>query len=426
MHNRNVLVFPGGTEVGLEVRNSLAYRKEVTLFSASAPGSNHAPFVYLTHDEVPTIEDPRWFSVLCDIAEARSIDYVFATHEDVLLELGRRRVDLPCDLITHPQETLELVRSKRSTYSALREIVRTPQVYSTTDVALPFPVFVKPDRGAGSRASLPVHSSLELESALRMDDDMLVLEYARGAELTVDCLSDRERGLLYCGPRVRTRMRSGISMDSSFVNAPEIRDIAERICSVITLHGAWFFQVRKTHDDEWCLLEVGARIGGTMALSRVRGVNLPWLSILEAERAPFEVLLGAYEARIDRALVNRWLLDVSYSTVYVDLDDTLLLHDKVNLPVVQFLFQALNQGKRIVVITRHEGDPASTLTRHRLGSIADEIVHVDRGASKVDAISDRDAIFVDDSFGERLEVSRRTGIPTFDVNMLEGLLDERV
>jgi hypothetical protein len=422
---RNVLVFPGGTEIGLEIRNCLADRKEVQLFSAAAPDSNHAPFAYRFHEVVPPLGDPEWFDALCEVIQHREIDYVFAAHEDVLLELGRRRDELGAVLVASAQETLEIARSKTATYATLQGVVRTPKLLDADDPLLAFPVFVKPDRGAGSRDARVVDSVEDLVRALSVDEQMIVSENLPGEECTVDCLSDRVRGLVYAGPRRRVRTRSGISMDSYNVQDPELDEMARAIDATLHPRGAWFFQARRASSGEWCLLEVGARIGGTMALSRARGANLAWLSILEAEGSEFDVLLGEYDVRIDRALLNRFSTGVRYSTVYVDLDDTLILGDKVNIPVVRFLFQAINAGKRIVLITRHDGDPEETLRRFRLCGVPDEIVHLDRQASKADAIADSDAIFIDDSFGERAEVARGAGIPTFDVSMLEALIDDR-
>ena len=423
---RNVLVLPGGTEIGLEVRNALANRKEVALFSAGAGGSSHAPFAFRVHDVVPDVSDPAWFDELLRVVRLRSIDYIFAAHEDVLLEVARRRDELPAVLVASPTETLEIARSKRLTYEALGDVVRVPRVLDPSDRTLAFPVFVKPDRGAGSRAANPITTAAQLQAALETDEEMLVLEYLPGDELTVDCLSDRERGLVFCGPRFRARIRAGISMDSYPVDAPEVVEMAEAIASRLELWGAWFFQVRQAVDGEWCVLEVGARVGGTMTVSRARGANLPWLSILEWERAPFEVLLNDVSVRTDRALVNRYQTDLEYGTVFVDLDDTLVVDGRVNVDVVRFLYQARNQGKRIVVITRHAGNPEETLRGLRLAELADKVVRLDRQASKVDAIDVVDGILIDDSFGERKAVASALGIPTFDANMIEVLIDDRV
>jgi carbamoyl-phosphate synthase large subunit len=42
---RNVFIFPGGTEIGLEINKSLRHCIEVQLFSAGLSVSNHAPYV---------------------------------------------------------------------------------------------------------------------------------------------------------------------------------------------------------------------------------------------------------------------------------------------------------------------------------------------------------------------------------------------
>jgi hypothetical protein len=53
---RNVLIFPGGTEIGLEIWNALKECKEINLYSASSDVSNHAPFVFKNHYIVNKIQ----------------------------------------------------------------------------------------------------------------------------------------------------------------------------------------------------------------------------------------------------------------------------------------------------------------------------------------------------------------------------------
>src|SRR5438034_9941854 len=72
----NVLVFPGGTEIGLEIQRSLRDCKEIRLYSAGSPVSNHAPFVYATHEVVPSIDDPVWIDRLNQVIRDHAIDYV--------------------------------------------------------------------------------------------------------------------------------------------------------------------------------------------------------------------------------------------------------------------------------------------------------------------------------------------------------------
>jgi hypothetical protein len=204
------------------------------------------------------------------------------------------------------------------------------------------------------------------------------------------------------------------------------QEYADAISSTLTFHGAWFFQLKRSRFGVLTLLEVAPRIAGTMALHRVLGVNFPLLSIYEQERLPIQIITNDVAVDIDRALVNRYRHNIQYSSVYVDLDDTLILNDKVNTELVRFLFQCVNAGKRLVLVTKHTGEVGQTLQRHRLTGIFDEIVHCDRGTCKADFIVEPDAIFIDDSFSERRAVREARDVQTFDCSMLEMLIEERV
>ncbi len=94
-------------------------------------------------------------------------------------------------------------------------------------------------------------------------------------------------------------------MDSRSVSDGRVLSMAESIGSVLPMRGPWFFQT-ETDDGSLCLLEIGARIAGTMALHRCDGVNFPLLGIYEEERAPITIMTNGADIRLDRALVNRY------------------------------------------------------------------------------------------------------------------------
>lgn len=421
-----VLVFPGGTEIGLELRQALAWNKDVLLFSAGADVSSHAPLVFARHFCVPSVSDQNWLDRLREVVLANSITHIFPAHDDVILALAEAGPVLPARVISSPPLTCRIARSKRHTLDALRPHVPMPRVFRTAAEVEAYPVFVKPDIGQGSYNACRADSAIELVTLLDQDPSRLILEYLPGKEYTVDCFSDREQGLLYASGRQRIRIRSGIAMSSSCIQDERFVDYARRIGSAMTFHGAWFFQVKADAQGELKLLEVAPRIGGTSALSRARGVNLPLLSLLEAERIPTRILASTQEVTIDRALVNRFRPLPSYSVLYLDLDDTLILRDRVNPEMVKLVFQALNRGVRTVLLTRHAGDLPATLRRFRLGELFDEVIHIRDGRPKGDFVRETDAIFVDDSFAERASVHAQTGIAVYDPATVEALLDERV
>ncbi len=422
----NILVFPGGTEIGLEIHKALSQCKDIRLFSAGLDVSNHAPFVYARHFLIPSIHDEGWLEHLNRVLADNAIDYIFPAYDDILVALLQNQGAIRAKVVSSPLDTAVITRSKSMTYSRMAGFLPVPEVYSDAASVDLFPVFVKPDKGQGSYDTHVVRNKEELEQLLEGNKGRIITEYLPGAEYTVDCFSDRAAGLLFCCGRERVRTKSGISMNSKIADFQDVfSEYARIITSRLVFHGAWFFQVKKDRCGVLKLLEVAPRIAGTMALHRAQGVNLPLLSIYEQERVPVVLLRNNTGIEIDRALVNRYRQQIEYAVVYVDLDDTLILNDKVNVPLISFLYQCLNKGKRVVLITKHDKDLKKTLEKYRLNNIFDEVIHLDRSDSKADHIDGHDAIFIDDSFSERKKVSEKLGIYTFDCSMLEVLLDER-
>lgn len=421
-----VLVVPGGTEIGLEIFKALQPCKDIRLFSAGSDVSNHAPYVYANHFIMPSIHEAGWLVELNQIVADNSIDYLFPAHDDVIVALARNAEKLKARVVSSPLETCTLTRSKSATYRHLESFLPVPMMYSCIDEVSSYPVFVKPDRGQGGQDTHMVSGAEQLHRLMEEERGRIVLEYLPGEEYTVDCFSDRDAGLLFCSGRERMRIRSGISMSSKVSAQQDIfADYARIIGNRLAFHGAWFFQVKRNRQGDLALLEIAPRIAGTMALPRVQGINLPLLSIYEQERLPLTLLVNHDCVQIDRALVNRYSHRIRYSTVYVDLDDTLILHDRVNIQVISFLYQCVNEGRKIVLLTKHDKDLGATLAKFRLTGLFGDIVQIGKSDAKSEHIKERDAILIDDSFSERKAASDRLGINTYDCSMLEVLLDER-
>ena len=407
---RRVLVFPGGTEIALEIREALRHCKEAVLLAAGSPGVSHADFAFAHHHPLPAVHEAGWLEALQALIRREAITHVFPAHDDALLALAEHAAELhPAKVITSPLATCRITRSKVATHAALAHVLPCPRRFAAAADVTDFPVFLKPDRGQGSQRTALAPDRVALEELLAADPDRTIWEHLPGEEYTVDCFSDRERGLLYAAGRERLRIRAGIAMSCRWVDRPEFADYARRIAAVLPLHGAWFFQVKRDARGQLALLEVAPRVGGTSALSRARGVNLPLLSLLEADRVR-----------------NRYRHSLEYRTVYCDYDDTIVLHGRLNPDAIQFLYQAIDRGIKVVLLTRHQGDLAAELRRRRLDRLFDEIVHLGPEGSKADHIRETPALFIDDSFRERAEVSRLPGVQAVEPAMLEMLINHQV
>lgn len=422
MKVRNVLVFPAGTEIGLEIHEALRQCKEVKLFGAGVFTSSHAPFAFERFYPLPSVHEADWLNSLSLLCHQLRIDYIFPAHDDVVVALAREQQHIPAVVLTASLETCLITRSKSATYSALQQVIRVPKQFGLPPLASDYPVFVKPDCGQGSQGVALVCTADALAYATTPLVDPVVCEYLPGEEYTVDCFSDRDHGLMFAGARVRRRMRNGISVNTAPVVLEEVETIARKINDTLQLHGAWFFQLKRSVEGDLTLLEVAPRIAGSMSTYRVLGVNFPLLTIFEHERAPIRLILNRDDIELDRALRNRFRHPIRFSTLYIDLDDTLILRDQVNVDAVNLVFQCVNQGIKCKLLTRHAGNLPLTLQRFRLTGLFDEVIHLSNKERKSDHIAESDAIFVDDSFAERWEVHHQLGIRTFDCSMIELLL----
>jgi len=420
---KKILVFPAGTEIGLEIFHALKHCKEISIYGAGQDISNPAKFVYPSYHILPSIHESGWENALIELCHLLQIHYIFPAYDDIIVALCRIAEKLPARIISSPPHTCEITRSKSATYHALKGIVPTPELFLTATEIQEYPVIVKPDRGQGSSGVVKVSSEAALATALAATRDGIICEYLPGEEFTIDCFSDRERGVLYAAARQRRRIRNGISVNTVTCTLPETLTFAQRIGSTLGLRGAWFFQLKRTHDSRLVLLEVAPRIAGAMAAHRITGVNFPLLSIFEEERLPLEVTPLEGEIELDRCLANRYYHSIKFDTLYIDLDDTLVLNGKINLQAMKLVFQCINAKKKVILLTRHNGDLSETLARHRLSGLFDKIIHVKEG-KKSFYIHEQNAIFVDDSFSERMDVARNCKIPTFDCSMIEMLTEQ--
>lgn len=424
-----VLVFPCGSEIGLEIHNSLKWSTHVDLFGASSV-DDHGQYVYKNYiGALPYVSSDLFIHVLNVLITQNKIDFIYPAHDSVLVKLAEESHLVKCKVIGSPPQTCLICRSKSKTYSVFQSIIRVPEQYCNIDGRMNYPVFLKPDIGQGSKGTHIAESSDELNYFITHDPTLLILEYLPGKEYTVDCFTDRKGKLLFIGGRERCRISNGISVNTRPTIDSRFRELGEIINSQIELRGAWFFQLKESKTGDLCLLEIAPRIAGSMGMYRNIGVNFALLSIFDANGYDLSINTNNCNIQMDRALCNKFTIDVYYDHVYIDFDDTIVVDNSVNGMVVSFLFQCFNNGKHIHLLTRHEythNEPIiDALHRFRLANLFDSITSIGKNDPKSLFIGQCNSIFIDDSFSERKEVSEALGIPTFDSTSVECLLDWR-
>lgn len=424
-HSVNILIFPAGAENALELYRSLRYAPRFKVFGASSV-EDHSAFVYEPENCIyglPYIQSPDFLEAFNAVLHEHNIHMVFPTHDDVSLFLLENKESIDALVVGSSVSTALICRDKRLLYNRFKNFSFCPICFEQKEESI-FPLFAKPARGQGGQGCSIVNSDQEV-SAVLQDPAMLLCEYLPGNEYTVDCFTSKNGALLFAGMRSRDVVKMGISFVSRSVPmTEECRLIAETLNTELDFRGLWFFQVKQDTHGRLKLLEVSTRIAGTMGLYRQLGVNFAQLSAYDALNMDVSVLVQPLNVTLSRCLQSIYKLQIHYDVVYMDYDDTLVCNDKINILAIQFLYQCKNSSKKIILLTKHEGDLNESLKNLNLCSgLFDEIIHLTPRETKVDKIIYKNAILVDNLFSERKDAYEKKGIYVFDVDALECLLD---
>ena len=400
-----VLVFPSGSEIGLEVIRSLKNQKDVEVFAGTT--EQNFTEALLPKDRITFVESVYSKSFESSIRSAclgLKIDFIIPAHDDVVTTLAK--IDFEkAQVISHSSKTVTCLRSKKTTYESLNDVVACPKIFSFHEISeeSKFPLFLKPDIGQGSKGTKLVKSFEDFKKSY--SKELLILEYLPGDEFTIDCFTNSKGELIFHQGRKRIRIINGISARATFVENEKFGCYARAINSRFQFCGAWFFQLKSDDKNELKLLEVGARISGTSGMLRPLGVNLPYLSVLQASGLTVSTSLNRPNILLERSISPVFILQDDFDNLYVDLDDTLIIRNKVNPSVVRLIFDFINLKKKVFCITRHNKCPKQTLSHFRLLNVFDDIIHLQQSEPKSSSMLPN-SLLIDDSYRERSDVQQ--------------------
>ena len=424
----NVLIFPSGSGVSKEIFDSLKYIRCINVYGTDADNNNFsyyqfknlilgAPFI---KDEEETIH------FIKELIKKYDIDCIYPAFDSIIVFLKKHENILGVKIISSPIDTCNICFSKKKTYELLKNDILVPKLIELDDTKS-YPVFLKPECGYGSRDSFKINNDKELEFYSSTIKNNIICEYLPGDEYTIYCFSSNKYGLIYCEARQREKTINGLSVLTKHVNLPQVKQIGQIISNKLKFIGSWFFQLKYNINNELTLLEIAPRIPGAACLHRNQGVNFPLLSIYEHFNIDIEnVLTNTYDISCYKCVENRFNISITYDTIYIDLDDTIILKNKVNTKMIQYLYHIKNNNKKIILITRNK-EPHKCLEKYYIHvNLFDQIIIVNKNEKKSNYINDVNSIFIDDSYQERSDVFNVNKINVFSCDMIETLFDEKL
>ncbi|MCX7121196.1 MAG: ATP-grasp domain-containing protein [Gammaproteobacteria bacterium] len=406
----NVLVYPSGTEIGLEIGRSLQFSKH---FHAIGLNSTHDHSEIIFNDMIydsPTVYQKEALrKKICEVVKERNIKIIIPSHDEIIVFFSEIKIEGVVFIV--PDLTLSnILRYKSSVYQQFVKCQFIPKVFEVSRIKkTDFPLFLRPNRGQGSSGAKKI---LNFDDLNNIDESNVVItEYLPGEEYTVDCFSTLNGKLLFVSSRKRDRIRSGISVRVIEVAVEEFRELSEIINERLCPKGAWFFQCKRDTQGKIKLMEVANRIAGSVGYQRIKGINLVIATLFNALGYPVLISEFTYfpEFVYERAFSHEIKVSCNFSSVYVDFDDTLLLEgNEIHYELVGMLYGLkLNRNMKIILISKHDGNLFGLLEKYKLHFLFDKIIHLSHDKEKVHYIEEEDFIFVDDSFSERIEVQKK-------------------
>ena len=161
----NILLFPAGSEIGIEIFHSLKYSHHINVFGASGK-SDHAEFIYdenhYIENENLYISNEQFIYYFNELLSNFKIEFIYPTHDDIANFLAKNQIHIKAKVITSSIQANHISRFKKETYYHFKNYDFCPIVYSHESKEIKFPVFLKPNDGQGGKEGFVADNFNEL------------------------------------------------------------------------------------------------------------------------------------------------------------------------------------------------------------------------------------------------------------------------
>lgn len=267
------------------------FSKELELFlSDSNPSKLVASSIFTkNYFQVPLANHKDYEKVLSEILEKYKIDfYIPLIDHDVYLFHSDRK-DLNTKLVSPNRKSGNILSNKLKTYEFLNNNeIRVPQCFTDqTQLDSRFDYFIKPLLGFGSRGTGIINSKTIQKSDF---ENNVIQEKLSGPEITIEVFNHSNGIKTICRERIETK--AGVCTKARIFHDTILHDIAIKICNCIEMPIAFCFQVMKSKNNDWVLIDLNPRLGaGTSMVSKVGwSLSHALLATLLGEENPFDHL----------------------------------------------------------------------------------------------------------------------------------------
>jgi carbamoyl-phosphate synthase large subunit len=119
--------------------------------------------------------------------------------------------------------------------------------------------------------------------------ELLIMEYLPGDEFSTYVFADKGK-MLYCIPNIRQKLSQHYSFEAKTVKNEQIEKMCKTIVEKLKLDYNANIQFKRSKTGKLKLIEINPRMGGTIVLPAISGINLPYFTVKQSlgEKIPLK------------------------------------------------------------------------------------------------------------------------------------------
>ncbi len=313
----NVLMTGAGAPGAAGIIKCLLQDPDINLLICDANPNASGKHIHQNFKQIPKANAPDFISQLKSIAVAEHIQVIMPLVTNELFHFAANKIEFEkygIKVLVSDYLALQIANNKGRLYTELnKKGIKVPHFHVVNNIAefekavvdLNYPqkdICFKPCVSNGSRGFRIISEQVneyhllfnekpnntfislsKIRSILKDNPfpELLVSEYLPGPEYSVDCLCKEGKAIVIV-PRIRTKMKEGISVEGEFIENKSIINYCEKIIEVLQLTGNIGIQVKESEEGEFKLLEINPRVQGTIVAGLGAGINLPLLAVKQA------------------------------------------------------------------------------------------------------------------------------------------------
>lgn len=241
---------------------------------------------------VPRCRDKEFIPYILALCSEEDVDAVIPlidTELDMFAKSKKLFAGIGTDVLISDYGVIGTCSSKFATASffnsiGLRSLQTALLMQDRASIGISFPAVIKPDKGSGGEGVHFVDSQDDVDVLMRDIEEPVLQELAKGQEITIDCLVDKQGALVRFVARERLEIRAGESSKGKTFKDNKLKDLLIRLSSELKAYGPIAIQCFRD-DDGYIFSEINPRFGGGYPLAHAAGADFPQLliSIMKGE-----------------------------------------------------------------------------------------------------------------------------------------------